>query len=250
MYRVAIIAALQREISPLIKNWTPTQREYEDRTFTFFEGEDTVAVCGGIGMQAARRAAEAVIALYHPMQLQSAGFAGALNNSLHIGDIFSPAVVIDARDGSRHQLKGDGTLLTFMSVADVAQKTKLALAYAAAAVDMEAAAVASAAQSHDIPFGATKVISDELDFEIPGMERFISPEGHFRAANFVLFASLRPWLWKSVAMLARNSSKASQALCAHLRQFCGDTVKATAISKTSSAAAFTAENPLPTKGGK
>ena len=202
-------------------------------------------------MQPARRAAEAVIALYNPTQLHSVGFAGALNKSLHVGDIFSPAVVIDARDGSRHQSKcGDGTLLTFMAVADVTQKTKLALAYAAAAVDMEAAAVACAAQSHGIPFGATKVISDELDFEIPGMARFIDPEGHFRTANFVLFASLRPWLWKSVIMLARNSSRASQALCAHLHQLCGDTVKATAIPKTASPAAFTTENPLSTKGSK
>ena len=58
-----------------------------------------------------------------------------------------------------------------MAVADAAQKTKLAQAYAAAAVDMEAAAVAAAAQARGIVFGATKVISDELDFEMPGIGR-------------------------------------------------------------------------------
>ena len=116
--------------------------------------------------------ADAVIALYHPAQLRSVGFAGALNKSLHVGDIFSPAAVIDARDGSRHDISGGkGTLLTFMAVADVAQKRKLAQAYSAAAVDMEAAAVAAAAQARGIVFGATKVISDELDFDMPGIGR-------------------------------------------------------------------------------
>ncbi len=52
---------------------------YDGRSFVFFERDDMVVVCGGIGVEAARRAAEAVIALYHPALLQSVGFAGALD---------------------------------------------------------------------------------------------------------------------------------------------------------------------------
>jgi adenosylhomocysteine nucleosidase len=249
--KLAIVAALQREILPLIKNWTRIQREHEEHTFTFFEQDDIVAVCGGIGTQSARRAAEAVIALYNPARLQSVGFAGALNKSLHVGDIFSPAVVIDASDGSRHQLKvGVGTLLTFMAVADITQKIKLAQAYAAAAIDMEAAAVAAAAQAHGIAFGATKVISDELDFEMPGLSNFIDSDGQFKTARFVLFAGLRPWLWKSIAMLARNSSKASRALCVHLEHFCSDATRISAIQKTASPSSVAVETPLRNEGSK
>jgi adenosylhomocysteine nucleosidase len=232
-----MVAALKREIAPLIKDWTRIQREHDGRKFTFFEQDDIVAVCGGIGMQSARRAAEAVIALYHPAQLHSVGFAGALNKSLRVGDILSPAVVIDARDGSRHQFtSGTGTLLTFMAVADAKQKIKLAQAYSAAAVDMEAAAVAAAAQARGIVFGATKVISDELDFDMPGIARFVSAEGRFRMPSFVLFAALRPWLWRSVAVLALNSSKASHALCARLKDFCRDTSAAAILGAASSGA--------------
>jgi len=223
MPKVAIVAALEREVAALLQNCSRIQREYEGRKFTFFERDDAVVVCGGIGMEPARRATQAVIALYQPVRVQSVGFAGALDAGLRIGDIFTPSVVLDARDGSRVPLDGgEGTLLTFLAVAGAEQKLKLAQAYGARAVDMEASAVATAARAHGIAFGATKVISDTLDFEMPGMARFINAEGQFKTASFVLFAVLRPWLWPRVAVLASNSNKAANRLAAHLESFLKD----------------------------
>jgi hypothetical protein len=148
---------------------------------------------------------------------------------MQVGDIFSPAVVIDARDGSRTQLEaGEGTLVTFMGVAGAEQKAKLAGAYGARAVDMEAAAVAAAARAHGITFGATKVISDELEFEMPGMARSINSAGQFNTASFALFAAPRPWLWKPVATLAMNSRKAARALSSNLERLCIDLTQAIA----------------------
>jgi adenosylhomocysteine nucleosidase len=221
MPKVAIVAALEREVGELIRNWNRVEREYEGRKFTFFEREEMVVVCGGIGLEAARRAAEAVITLYRPSLVQSVGFAGALDAGLGIGDIFAPAALIDARDGSRVEIEGEcekGTLVTFMEVAGINQKAKLAQAYGAQAVDMEASAVAAAAQAHGIKFGTIKVISDDLDFEMPEMARFIDSQGRFRAAGFALFAAPRPWLWPRLAALARNSRKAARALGEHLER--------------------------------
>jgi nucleoside phosphorylase len=221
MSKVAIVAALEREVSGLTKGWTRADREYLGRTFTFFERDEIVVVCGGIGLEPARRAAEAVIALYSPTLLQSVGFAGALIMDLHVGDIFTPALVVDARDGSRIEVAAGnepGTLVTFMAVAGLDQKKKLAQAYRAQAVDMEAAAVAAAAHAHGINFGTTKVISDQLEFAMPPMDRFIDNKGGFRAASFALFAALRPWLWARVATLAANSRKAEKALAEHLKR--------------------------------
>jgi adenosylhomocysteine nucleosidase len=219
MPKLAIVAALEREVSGLTRNCLRVEQKYDGRSFTFFERDEMVAICGGIGLEAARRAAEAVIALYHPTQLQSVGFAGALNRSLHIGDIVEPAVVLDARDGSRVKIEGgEGTLVTFMAVASAEQKASLAKAYSAQAVDMEAAAVATAASAHGIRFGATKVISDEFDFEMPETARFIDSQGRFRTAAFAAYVTLRPWLWSRVATLARNSRKAAKALSAHLER--------------------------------
>jgi adenosylhomocysteine nucleosidase len=216
---IAIVAALDREISGLVRNWRRVQREYEGRIYTFFEHGDQVCVSGGIGLEAARRAAEATITLYRPQFIYSAGFAGALDPSLRAGEILAPSAVIDARDGSRIQLEqGSGTLLTFPHVAGIAQKRKLASAYPAQAIDMEAAAVSTAARKHEIVFASIKSISDEASFELPGTEHFIDQEGRFRTAGFILFVLLRPWLWPRVAHLALNSRKAASALTNHLEQ--------------------------------
>lgn len=242
MSKIAMVAALEREVSLLIKNWTRVQRVHEGRTFTFFERDETVIVCGGIGLPCARRAAEAAIALYRPALIHSVGFAGALDAKLRTGDLMSPSQVLDARDGSRTRLAGgEGTLVTFMSVAGAEQKAKLAQAYGARAVDMEAAAVAEAAQVHGIPFGVVKVISDELDFEMPGMADVIDSEGRFQTTKFILFAALRPWLWSRIATLARNSTQAARALAAHLESF------GTKLTPSASAASTAA---LPAGGRK
>src|SRR5580698_4927781 len=70
MPRLAMVAALEREVSRLTKGWSRVEQEYEGRSFVFRERDETVVVCGGIGFEAARRAAEAVIALYRPTLLQ------------------------------------------------------------------------------------------------------------------------------------------------------------------------------------
>lgn len=63
MSRVAIVAALEREVRPLIRHWRGSEKEHGGRRFRFFENRELVLVCGGIGADAARRAAEAVIVL-------------------------------------------------------------------------------------------------------------------------------------------------------------------------------------------
>ena len=218
---IAIVAALEREVAPLIKTWLRTQREHLGRSFTFFVHHQVVLVCGGIGLDAARRASEAVISLYQPATLLSVGFAGALTPDLHVGDLVTPSAVIDARDCSRvfnGESDSGNALLTFMSVAGVQQKKSLAQAFTAQAVDMEAAAVAAAAAAHGLAFNAAKVISDEADFELPEMDRFIDSQGRFKTSAFALFIVPRPWLWTRVVALARNSARAAKILSRHLER--------------------------------
>jgi adenosylhomocysteine nucleosidase len=223
MPEVAIVAALEREIWPLVRHWRSSDREHSGRRFRFFESEHQVAVCGGIGPQAARRAAEAIISLYRPGLVQSVGFAGALDQSLRVGQLFEPRQIIDASDGSRTDTgTGSGVLVSFSSVAGKDQKSRLATAYQARAVDMEAAAVARAAEAHGLRFAALKVISDDASFAMPPMERFIANDGGFRSAAFALHAAVRPWLWVSVFRLARNSTEASRRLCEYLSRNAGE----------------------------
>jgi len=217
--KVAMVAALEREVRPLVKQWRTIEREYEGRRFKFFESGQAVVVCGGIGAEAARRATEAVIALYQPQLVQSVGFAGALDPALKVGEIFSPSRVIDSRDGSSMETSaGSGTLVSAAGIAGVEEKMKLSESYGAQAVDMEAAAVARGAQARGVRFMAVKAISDESGFAMPAMDRFVGGNGQFRTGSFVVFAALRPWLWSHVIQLARNSAKASRALCAELER--------------------------------
>ena len=195
MSKIAIVAALEREVRPLVKRWRVSEREHDGRRFRFFEKDDVVVVCGGIGSQAARRAAEAVIILFQPQIIYSVGFAGGLDAALKVGDIVRPSRIVNASDGSSIPLRGgQGVLISFAAVTSPEQKWKLRESYGAHAVDMEAAAVASAAEAHGIQLAAIKVISDAADFELPAMERFVNPEGSFAEARFALHAALRPWM--------------------------------------------------------
>jgi adenosylhomocysteine nucleosidase len=219
MSRVAIVAALEREVRPLVKRWRVTEKEYVGRRFRFFEKDDVVLVCGGIGAEAARRAAEAVISLYAPALVYSAGFAGALDHALKVGTVVQPARVVNSGDGSSVSLgQGAGVLVSFGAVASPAQKAKLRDSFGAQAVDMEAAAVARAAEARRVLFAVVKVISDEFDFTLPDMDRFVDSDGRFLESRFALFAAIRPWIWPQVVRLATNSKRASRVLCEWLER--------------------------------
>ena len=219
MPRVAIVAALEREVRPLVKDWSVREEEVDGRRLRFFERDNGVLVCGGMGAEAARRAAEAVIAIYAPAVIYSAGFVGALEPTLRVGDVVQPRRVVNAGDGSSLTLdQGEGVLVSFGSVATPEQKAKLRVSFGAQVVDMEAAAVGRAAEARGTGFAVMKVISDEFDFSFPSMERFVDSSGQFLERRFAWFTALRPWLWPQVARLARNSNRASLALCDELRK--------------------------------
>jgi len=212
--KVAIVAAIEREVWPLVKNWSVSRREHDGRWFKFFDKDAMVLVCGGMGAEAARRAAEAIISLYRPEVVISAGFAGGLDPALQVGYILTPRHVIDANDGSRTDSGfGDGVLISFGEIADLEQKAKLGRTYGAQALDMEAAAVARSAEVHGVKFLACKVISDASGSSLPPIGRFIGSNGKFHALKFLAHIAVRPWLWSGVQRLASDSAMAAGKLC-------------------------------------
>jgi adenosylhomocysteine nucleosidase len=218
--KIAIVAAMEREVAPLIRRWEIRILEHGGRQHRLFEKGNVVLICSGIGAEAARRATEAVIQEARPVRVLSVGFAGALDATLKPPDVFEPRTVINVADGVRTETaSGQGTLVSYAAVAGREQKQRLASAYGAAAVDMEAAAVAEGAQARGIEFAALKAISDPADFSMPETERFVASDGQFRTAKFALHVAVRPWLWGSTITLARNSAKASRALCAAIEVY-------------------------------
>ena len=217
--RVALVAAMEREVKAAVRQWRISQREHDGRSYKFFENERAALVCGGIGAEAARRATEAIIQLYRPSLVVSVGFAGGLDSRLKVGDAFRPRYVINASDGSRSDTgEGEGTLVSCGQIAGSEQKLKLARAYSAAAVDMEAAAVARGASAHGLPFVAYKTVSDEYDFAMPPLEKFVR-DGRFETWRFILNALGHPWWWGKLMRLGRNSSRAAKNLAGWLEQY-------------------------------
>jgi adenosylhomocysteine nucleosidase len=215
-----MVAAMECEVAPLVRGWKVRWIEHAGRSYKVFENKNAFLICGGIGAEAARRATEVIIQEVQPSAILSVGFAGALDSGLRVADVIEPRTVINAADGVRIETgSGQGTLLSYSAVASREQKSKLRAAYGAAAVDMEAAAVAQGAQVREVRFGAVKAISDELDFEMPAMESFVNSDGGFRTTKFAVHTALRPRMWGRAIALARNSARATRALCSALENY-------------------------------
>jgi len=223
MSRIAIIAAMEREVRPLVRGWKIRTMDQGGRRYRLFEDGEAALLCGGIGAEAARCATEAIIRDVNPVLVISVGFAGALDSSLQVGDVLQPRMVINAADGTRTDMgSGEGLLVSSAAVAGREQKTRLGKAYGASAVDMEAAAVAQGAQARGVEFAVLKAISDASEFDMPAMDRFVTRDGRFHSVRFACHMAQRPWLWGSIMTLARNSSKASAALCGALANYLED----------------------------
>ena len=230
MPEIGIVAAMEREVAPLVRNWkvrTLCQSGRQSRKYRLFENVfengEVALICGGVGFEAARRATEVLIQEAKPTRVISVGFAGALSASLRVGDVVVPRTVINSADGSRTEVgSGDGALVSAAAVAGNHQKARLANAYGAIAVDMEAAAVAQGALARGVEFAAIKAISDTADFEMPALDQFVTSDGRFQTAKFASYMALHPGLWRSTIVMARNSSRASRALSDAITAYLND----------------------------
>lgn len=222
MTRVAVIAAMPGELKPLVNGWPHSSRNGVRFWAQRNEEDEWIAACAGAGQAAATRAF-AGIEDGGPIDLVfSVGWAGALTAEVAPGSAHNVAGVIDARTGERFHCDagaGDLWLATSPKVAGRDEKYRLACAYNAALVDMEAAAVARLAAMREIPFYCIKGISDGLDDRLPDFNRFLDAQGQFHTARFALFALLRPLYWPALLRMGENSKRASQHIAESLQEF-------------------------------
>lgn len=208
----AIVAALPREVSGLVKGW---ERREVDRLVYVYRRGDALVTCAGMGAERVTLAVQAAFA-EGATELVSAGLAGACDPGLRVGDLVRCSVVVDSRTGERFGADG-AVLVTAPAIASVREKARLHATYGATVVDMEAAAVARLARAHGVGFRAIKAISDEAGFELEELGRFGTADGQFREGAFALYALARPALWGRLLQLAGNSKKALGALTEAMR---------------------------------
>ncbi len=207
---VAVIAAMEREVGGLIHDWTMIL----SHTLRVYESAHVVLVIAGIGMKCAVEAAEGILDFRQPSVIVSAGLAGGLDPALSVGTVVVPTKVL--RQDSERAFTidgGEGTLISAAGVLSPAAKRQIAERYRAQAVDMEAAAVAEVAERRGVRFAAIKAISDEVDFPMPAMDRFIGDDGEFSTGRLLAHAAIRPQMWPVLSQLRKNTEKASGALC-------------------------------------
>jgi adenosylhomocysteine nucleosidase len=179
----------------------------------FFEFPDAAVAVGGIGREAASRTAEAVIRRYSPGVLISAGLVGALTPKLKVGNVVEVKEIIEVDSGAIFETgRGEVVLVTGSAVAGPADKPIEVQRWNADIVDMEASAVAAVAKENGIEFMALKAISDELNFPIPPLSRFVSANGKFLTLRFLAWVAIRPKWWSAVSHLNTNSSLAAANL--------------------------------------
>ena len=211
----AIIAALPREVKPLVRGWRTQKLPNNIFVYT---NDFAVVACAGIGPARATLAAQAAMAAKPVTALLSVGLAGACDPSLRVGEVVRAGVVIDTSSGERYaDTRFHQILASASAIASVKEKRRLYESYRASAVDMEAATVARIARGHSLPFHAIKAISDDANFELEELGRFATENGQFREAAFAAYSVVRPRLWSKLVDLSGNSKVAIQALTIELR---------------------------------
>lgn len=217
--RRVYLAALKREVVPLI-NKLPKVATLQREGVHLWANDEVVVGFAGMGAARASMVFEAALALGPAASITSVGWAGACASGIKAGCVLRPSTIIDARTGERFAAEcGDSSVLvTLNNFASTAEKERLHSTYNASCVEMEAATVARLAAAHSIPFSAIKSISDAIDFDLPGIERFHTAESQFREAAFGFHIAIRPWLWRPVMMMAKNSKLAMQNHCAEIER--------------------------------
>ena len=221
--RIAIIAALPREIAALVRGHAP-DRELLRRGIHLYRLPQAIVASAGMGAERATLAVQAALAAAPVATLISVGLAGSCTPGLRPGDLAEAVTVIDVKTGERFFTDAPQgiVLVTADTIAGIEEKHRLAAAYQADLVDMEAATVARLAAANGLRLRAIKAVSDGHLFELPALNQFTGRHGSFRVGAFALHVALRPRLWSRAAQLGRDSNRALAVLTERLQQVLRD----------------------------
>ncbi|HET9101704.1 MAG TPA: phosphorylase [Acidobacteriaceae bacterium] len=214
--RIAILAALPREVAPLVRDWPAPVVSRREGT-SIWQSDRAIVVCAGMGRERVTLAFQLAESRGPLSAVFSVGYAGALREGMRIDGAHWPAIVIDGQTGERFACEeGEGILITADRVIGADEKPILAARWNADLVDMEAATVARLARERALPFRAVRAISDPVDDYLPELGHFTNARGGFESARFARYVALHPWLIPTTIKLGKRSARASRAVAAAL----------------------------------
>lgn len=214
--RIAILAALPREIDPLIKKW-PLRAHSVAEGWTIAENDRAIAICAGMGRERVTYALELAKKRGPLRAIVSAGYAGALRPEISRSSIYWPSLIIDAATGEGFSCDGGrGTLVTADHVVNEDEKAQMAARWNADLVDMETATIARLSQLEEISFRSVRVVSDELVDRLPNFKGFVNRNGGIRQAAMALHLVVHPIGIPTAVRFAGRSRQASEKLATAL----------------------------------
>jgi adenosylhomocysteine nucleosidase len=170
---IAITFALPSESSDLVRQLQALQRH--DKLLSGKIGDRAVTILHtGVGAKNCNARLEILLHKTRPKLVISSGFAGAVSEQLHVGDLvlarnFSdPGLLASAerilRDSDPRLVK----LFTSTSIVDsIAERNEIARTAGAAAVDMDTGAIAGVCNAHGVPLLSLRGISDTPNQPFP-----------------------------------------------------------------------------------
>ena len=231
--RILVTFAVEAEFAPWRKLRGLSSRETGG--FTVYEAKVGRAIVDfvvtGMGMENARRGAEAIIDSEHKACV-GAGFAGALKPTLKVGDILVARAVRELggnktlecsrnlfRAACENQAIEAKMFLTADHVVGTAEE-KQGLSPFADAVDMESFATISAARERNVSAVAIRVISDRFDEDMPAeIKTTIDEQGRVKIGEVVKHVLAHPLQIPALIRLGGKSRTAAQALAHFLEAF-------------------------------
>lgn len=188
----------------------------EDWTVGKLGAAEVLLAHTGVGHEAARASVARVLARRQPRCVIAAGFAGALDPSLRVGDVIvaenftTPALLACCR--FPHRL---GALTSQPHpVESAAAKRSLAAATGALAVDMETAAIAAECTRAGVPLLAVRAISDAAaePLPVPFAEWFDMTRQHPRPLRLLRHLARHPSAIGPFVSFLRGLPRARAAL--------------------------------------
>jgi adenosylhomocysteine nucleosidase len=229
---VAILGALSRELGHIHSHLRLTRKISNGPSSLWLGShgsQKVILIQTGVGPERAYEAAHSAISSFPIKILISAGFAGALHEEMKIGDLVvgesayfadralsvegtepyraDPHLLFLAEQASKDSFRANtqddlsdsrlvlfkGPILTVRQIIDKAvEKRALGLSTRAIAVDMESAAVASAAEDAKIAYLSIRAISDLMDEDLESAACFISTDGSVRTYKGILHLISHP----------------------------------------------------------
>ena len=231
-----ILFALRRESQPFLREFRPQQRFPGAPCWARFCGPAWLSVLvlqTGIGRAGTETALNWLMdqpvmggVPYRPKVILCAGFSGALQEGLQVGDVIlaTDVTVKEGRSwpatwpgelppGEWRPPLHRGRLLSVPSlISRPEQKKTLGQEQQALAADMEAAAVAGLCSQHGVPFGCVRAISDDVHTPLPAQLVSLLSGGRVSLLRTLTAVLSSPGLAAEFPHLAKRTGFAAKQL--------------------------------------